>query len=117
MEKTIEIDGKQVRLKITGATPKRYKAQFLTDYFADLLKLSALQKFDLEKGVDDIDPKAFELVDFEVFYNFVWVMAKTADPEIADPLTWLDSFDDFPILDILGETQDLMIRSIQSKKK
>ncbi|GGC88025.1 hypothetical protein [Enterococcus wangshanyuanii] len=40
MEKTITIDGKQVRLRTSAATPLRYKMQFGTDYFADLLKLS-----------------------------------------------------------------------------
>lgn len=40
MEKTIIIDGKQVRLRTSAATPLRYKMQFGTDYFADLLKLS-----------------------------------------------------------------------------
>ena len=42
MEKTIEIDGKKVKLKSTAGTPKRYKAQFRKDYFSELLKLSKL---------------------------------------------------------------------------
>ena len=55
MEKTIEIDGKKVKLKSTAGTPKRYKAQFRKDYFSELLKLSKLMTntdgdtFDLAK--------------------------------------------------------------------
>ena len=55
MEKTIEIDGKKVKLKSTAGTPKRYKAQFRKDYFSELLKLSKLmagnevEEFDLAK--------------------------------------------------------------------
>ena len=40
MEKTVYIDEKPVRLKSTAALPKRYKAQFRRDYFADLLKIA-----------------------------------------------------------------------------
>ena len=42
MEKTITIDGKQVRLKATAATVKRYKAQFRRNLFADLMGLGQL---------------------------------------------------------------------------
>ena len=42
MEKTITIDGKQVRLKTTAATPKRFKIQFGLYYFADLLKFAKI---------------------------------------------------------------------------
>ena len=42
MEKTILIDGKQVTFKSTAATPLRYKRQFGKDFFADIIKLSAL---------------------------------------------------------------------------
>lgn len=42
MEKTITIDGKQVRLKSTAATVKRYKAQFRRNLFADMMGLGAI---------------------------------------------------------------------------
>ena len=38
MEKTITIDGKQVKLKANAASAKRYKAQFRRDLFADMFK-------------------------------------------------------------------------------
>ena len=46
MEKTITIDGKQVRFKSNGATPLRYKAQFGKDYFKEIMKLSTIAKFE-----------------------------------------------------------------------
>lgn len=120
MEKTIIIDGKQVRLKSTAATILRYKAQFNKDYFSEMLKLSKLMtnkatdgKFDLNDiSYDDLDH-----LDFEPLYNFIWVLAKTADPSIPDPLTWLDEFDSMPIADIFPQIADLLQSSIQSKKK
>lgn len=116
MEKTIEIDGKQVRFKSTAATPLRYKAQFGKDFFAELLKMGAIERLEnLEPGKvkrEDIDG-----LDFEVFYNIAWVMAKTADSNIPDPISWLDQFEVFPMMEIIPELQDMIIMSIQGKKK
>ena len=119
MEKTIEIDGKKVKLKSTAGTPKRYKAQFRKDYFSELLKLSKLMAntdgdtFDLAK----IDYSELDYLDFEVFYNFIWVLAKTANKEIGDPIDWLDEFDSMPLAEIFPEIIDLLENSISSKKK
>ena len=119
MEKTIEIDGKKVKLKSTAGTPKRYKAQFRKDYFSELLKLSKLmagnegEEFDLAK----IDYSELDYLDFEVFYNFIWVLAKTANKEIGDPIDWLDEFDSMPIAEIFPEIIDLLESSISTKKK
>jgi len=113
MEKTIEIDGKQVKFKSTAATPLRFKAQFGKDYFAEIIKLNKLGKF--KEGKDN--SKLLENADFEVFYNVIWVLAKTADRTIPEPLTWLDGFDEFPLFEIIPEIQDLILSSIQTKKK
>ena len=119
MEKTIEIDGKKVKLKSTAGTPKRYKAQFRKDYFSELLKLSKLmagnegEEFDLSK----IDYSELDYLDFEVFYNFIWVLAKTANKEIGDPIDWLDEFDSMPLAEIFPEIIDLLESSISTKKK
>ena len=119
VEKTIEIDGQKVRLKSTAGTPKRYKAQFRKDYFSELLKLSKLmtntdgEEFDLAK----IDYSELDYLDFEVFYNFIWVLAKTADKNIGDPLDWLDEFDSMPLAEIFPEIIDLLESSISTKKK
>ena len=119
MEKTVEIDGKKVRLKSTAGTPKRYKAQFRKDYFSELLKLSKLmsgvdsETFDLSK----IDYSELDYLDFEVFYNFIWVLAKTADKTIPEPLDWLDEFETMPIAEIFPEIIDLLESRKKKKKK
>jgi hypothetical protein len=116
MEKTIVIDGKEVKFKSTGATPLRYKAQFHKDYFSEIMKLSMLEKLgNLNKDI--VTSEDLEGLDFEVFYNIAWTMAKTADKEILDPLTWLDSFDTFPMIEIIPELQEMILSSLQSKKK
>ena len=68
MEKIINIAGKDVTLKSTGSLPIRYKTQFKTDFFADLIKLE--KAFD--KGqANEIN---FDMFDSEIFIKWfgVW---------------------------------------------
>ncbi|CAI3227025.1 MULTISPECIES: hypothetical protein [Clostridium] len=113
MEKTLTIDGKEVRFKSTAATPLRYKAQFNKDYFSEILKMESLAN--IKKG--KILAKDIQKIDFEVFYNIIWVLAKTANKNIPEPLEWLDGFEEFPLMEIIPKIQDLIISSIQTKKK
>lgn len=118
MEKTILIDEQEVRLKSTGATVLRYKQQFGKDYFGELLKLiKAMGTENEELDFEALNADELGLLDFEVFYNFVWVLAKTADKNLPEPLEWFDTFDTFPIVDIMPEITDLLAASIQTKKK
>lgn len=116
MEKTITIDGKEVKLKSTAATALRYKAQFGKDFISEIVKLNKLGKLDLTED-DEVNLESLENVDFEVFYNFTWVLAKTADATIPEPLSWLDQFDEFPLFDIIPQIQDILAATIQGKKK
>ncbi len=110
MERTITIDDKSVTFKSTGAVPLRYKAQFARDYLSDLLKLTKLDLSNLRES-------NFDKLDLEVFYNVAWTLAKTANPTIPDPLSWLDNFETFPIQEIIPEIQELLWSSLQTTKK
>ena len=109
MEKTINIDGKEVALKSTGATPLRYKAQFGKDFFVEIAKMERLME---RKGSNEL-----ESIDFEVFYNLTWLFAKTANKDIPALIEWLDTFDSFPIEDVTGEIMELVTACISTKKK
>lgn len=113
MEKTIEIDNKNISFKSTAATPLRYKAQFGKDFFVDVIKLSSLKGLNSKK----IDLNKIDKLDFDVFYNIIWVLAKTADKTIPEPMAWLDGFEQFPLFEIIPELQDLILASIETKKK
>lgn len=113
MEKTIEIDNKNIRFKSTAATPLRYKAQFGKDFFVDIMKLSSIEGLNSKK----FNLKKIDKLDFEVFYNIIWVLAKTANKTIPEPMTWLDGFEKFPLFEIIPELQDLILASIETKKK
>ena len=114
MEKILIIDGRQVRFKSTGAFLLRYKAQFGRDALQDILKLQGA--IDNKNQIKNIDA-----LDLEVFYNLVWTLAKTADPSIPPPLEWLDTFGEFPLVEIVPEVIDLIFSSlgttVEPKKK
>lgn len=110
--KVIEIDGKQVKFKATAATPLRYKAQFGKDYFSEILKMQKLANLKESKNQADILSK----IDFDTLYNIIWILAKTADKSIPEPLDWLDGFAIFPIGEILPQLQELIVVSLQGKK-
>ncbi|HHV63824.1 MAG TPA: hypothetical protein GXX46_01915 [Peptococcaceae bacterium] len=114
MEKILTIDGRQVPFKSTGAFLLRYKAQFGRDALQDIYKLQ-------EAIGENNEVKDLSALDLEVFYNLVWTLAKTADPTIPPPMEWLDSFSEFPLMDILPELMNMMFSSLgataKSKKK
>jgi hypothetical protein len=116
VEKTITIDEKEVRFKSTGATALRYKSQFKQDLFKDLFKMAGLEKV-MNTDPNEIDPKDLESLDFNVFYNIVWVLAKTADDTIPEPIAWLDTFDEFPMMEVIPQLHELIFSSMQSTKK
>ena len=64
MEKTIYIDEKQVKLKSTAALPKRYKAQFGRDYFADLMKVAKVFGKGTKRnfGIQDISFASLDVI-------------------------------------------------------
>lgn len=114
MEKTITIDGKKVKFKSNAATPLRYKAQFGKDYFKEILKLAPLVNI---KNKKDLTGDVIAALDFEIFYNIAWIMAKTADPTIPEPMEWLEQFDEFPMAQIIPELQGMVASNFQTSKK
>lgn len=119
MEKTVYIDEKPVRLKSTAALPKRYKAQFRRDYFADLLKIAKVFGSGAKKRADlrTISFDDLNHFDMDVLYDIVWTMAKSADRTIPDPMEWLDGFETFPLKELLPEIKDLLENSMPQRKK
>ncbi|MDF2591399.1 MAG: hypothetical protein K0S75_865 [Clostridia bacterium] len=114
MEKVLNIDCRNVKFKSTGAFLLRYKAQFHRDALQDIYRL---------QGAVDENNKItnIEALDLEVFYNLIWTLAKAADPLIPPPVEWLDTFSEFPLMDIIPELTDMMFNcltsTVQSKKK
>lgn len=131
MEKVLTIDERQVPFKSTGAFLLKYKAQFHRDALQDIYKLQSAMENETEIVVNEITGekekrekrviKNIEALDLEVFYNLVWTLAKTATPVIPPPMEWLDTFGEFPIMDIIPELIDMIFSCLsstaESKKK
>ena len=65
--------------------------------------------------------KPLESLDFSGFYFYYnsrfWVLARTADPSVPDLLTWLDSFDSFPVFVVFADLQELIISAFKTAKE
>lgn len=104
MEKTLTIDGRQIKFKHTGGTLMRYRNQFNSEFFVDLSVLGTAQS----------DPTK---VNFAVIENMIWAFAKTADDSVPDPQTWYDSFEDIDILEVWSELSELTAKALKTLQK
>ena len=107
--KKIEIDGKQVPFKASAAIPRIYRIKFNRDIYKDLRSL--------EKAVGEGDEQNsnLDLFSLEMFENIAYVMAKHADPNIANsPEEWLDEFNTFSIYQVLPSIIELWGLNVQT---
>ena len=103
MEKTITIDGKEMKFKATAATPRVYRQAFGRDLFVDTKKLFTVQT--------DEDFSADSLNAFE---NIAYCMNSQAegrelkrDSIEKEMDEWLDQFETFSIYKILPQLIEL----------
>lgn len=98
--KLIKVPGNDtpIPFKASAATPRMYRLLFKKDIFADLQQLAKAAQ---EAGSEDSN--GFEVKDLEIFENVAYVMAKSANPDIGDIDSWLDSYEMFSIYEILPE--------------
>lgn len=98
MERTINIDGRDVKFKATAATIRNYRALFQRDLLMDFQKLQA----------DTTSGETLSSDTLTIFENLAYIMAKQADPTIPDTADeWLDTFDMFSIYVVLPQIVEL----------
>lgn len=112
MERTITIDGKDVKFKATAATIRNYRALFGRDLLMDFQKLQSEASANQSLSVETLT----------IFENLAYTMAKQADPSIPDTADeWLDGFNMFSIYVVLPQLVELwQLSSLpmsESKKK
>lgn len=103
MEKTIHIEGRIVRFKCTAGTMIRYRNQFNREFLSDLAKLEKVKNGN------------YDALTLAPFYDIIWVMAKTADDTIPDPISWYDTFESFPVTDVFSQLRDILMATIKVK--
>lgn len=112
MERTVNIDGKDVKFKATASTIRKYRERFGRDLLMDFQKLQDEASVGETLTVDALT----------IFENLAYTMAKQADPDIPDePDEWLDDFGMFSIYVVLPQIVELWqlstLPTAQSKKK
>lgn len=112
MEKTIIIDGKEVRMRASALIPRLYRFKFGRDVIKDMgtLRKAFRKRNELTEDAteDEIQEAQMGVLDLEIFENVSWCMAKHADASIPDsPDEWLEGFNMFSIYEVLPEILDL----------
>ena len=137
MEKTIVIDGKDVKLNNNGAWAIEYHDQFgkdilpvmlplaatLTEGFASILAEAGGDDIDVTKIADAIQGRTMEIllplvqVEFvDMVYNVTWALAKNADPDIPEPKKWIRQFDTFYLDEVVPEVYGMILQGFASSK-
>lgn len=124
MQKTIIIDGQEVKFKASASIVYRYKAQFNKDLLDIAMPLVSTVLAGYQEGKIDFEAlieKAAYTLELTDLYNLIWVMAKTGDNSIPEPIEWYDKFEVFPGIDIAKELFEILLPSMltteESKKK
>lgn len=108
MEKIININGKDIRMKSTAGTFTRYRMTFKSDLLKDLVNLK--ERFE---KVNNSENEQFRILDLQMFEQIAWALAKTADNSILPIENWLDEFETFDIYKIMPEMMELLLDNMQ----
>lgn len=122
MEKTIMIDGREVRLRASAAIPRLYRIKFRRDILQDMqtIKKAVDKSIRDNQQVNQEDSKecgqmsSIPLEALELFENVSYLMAKHADPTVpATVEEWLDGFETFSIYTVFPAIEELWMANVQ----
>ena len=94
---TVKIDNKEVELSNAFAWMFKYKSQFKEDPAEVLVPAFA------KTSEDPSGMSAIAAIGFTRLSQIAWAMAKTANKAVPDPVTWVNSFETFNVLDFAGD--------------
>lgn len=121
MEQIVEISGEKVSFKKTGATMLKYKRQTGREFYSDLsafIGLMSNENGETNKLNNHDALKVMSETNFDYMYDMLHVMARSADPTIsADVLEWLETFDDFPVVQIFCEIAPMICSEMAVDRK
>ena len=115
MEKTIMIDGREVRLRASAAIPRLYRIKFRRDILQDMQTIKkAVEKSVQENAKEGGQMSSIPLEALELFENVSYLMAKHADPAIPSTVEeWLDGFETFSIYTVFPTIEELWMANVQ----
>ena len=103
MDKTVEIDGREVKFRATARTPRLYRMVIGRDMIQDMNKL--MKAYESKKQNDD----ELDVIDLQIFEDVAYAMARHANPDIEQKTAdeWLDTFNIFSIYEVLPHILEL----------
>jgi len=113
MERTVNVGGKEVKMRASALIPRLYRFKFGRDMISDMRQLqkSYLKAISLPKDASDEERQDAQLsvLDLTIFENTAWLMIKHANENVPDdPDEWLDSIDGvFSIYEIMPTILEL----------
>lgn len=114
MEKTIIIDGQEIKFKATASTPRVYRQAFGRDIYIDMTTLyESMEKGDI-LSVSNLE--AFEDMAFCMYAQAEGIELKREIIE-KEMMDWLDRFSTFSIYKIVPELMDLWRLNTEQKVK
>lgn len=124
MEKVVNVDGKDVKFRVSFPMFYIYKNTFGKDLLQTLIpalmsltpSFENLKNGEMEENVmvDILNAiNHFEITDIT---NILWAAAKNANNEIPDVVEWLSGFNSFPIFDIAQELLPILVTSLFTTK-
>lgn len=107
MSKTIELDGKKVKIEANALLPRLYRKEFGRDLIVDMKKMIEgvqLSAENLKKASKDpeglaavlmADPDALDKLDLTVVENVTWMMLRAAGEDVGESVEeWLTTIED-----------------------
>ena len=115
MEKTIMIDGREVRLRASAAIPRLYRIKFRRDILQDMQTIKkAVEKSVQENAQEGGQMSSIPLEALELLENVSYLMAKHADPAVPAPVEErLDGFETFSIYTVFPAIEELWMANVQ----
>ena len=111
MERTVIINGQEVRMRASALIPRLYRFKFGRDIVNDLRQLQKSYSEVVKDQMSEEEKKDAQLsvTDLTIFENVAWLMCKHADNSIPDsPDEWLDSINGvFSIYEVLPQILEL----------
>ena len=128
MTRTVNIGGKEVRMRASALIPRLYRVQFGRDMISDMRQLiksynKAVKAWGKDVTEEQRQDAQLSMMDLTIFENVAYMMIKHAGEDVPPtPDEWLDSIDGIfsiynvmpTILELWGENQKTT--SIHKKK-
>lgn len=120
MNRTVNIDGREVRFRASAAIPRMYRMKFRRDIIQDMKIIQTeIQKSEKERtaapGGGGAAGSSIPLEALTLFENVAYLMARHADPGVPDRVeAWLDRFGTFSIYKVFPVIQELWTENIMT---